>query len=162
MSIETVKLIAIDVDGTLTDGNYYINEAGDVYKNFFTRDMYAIDQAAKNGFQIVFLTGSRDRVIYAKVGKKYPILSGCDNKFVKLSEYIIENKLSWEEVAYIGDAENDYKCIVEAAFSGCPSDAVPEIIEHSVYSSHFSGGKGAVYDVIRYFYRLRRIPWALE
>ena len=76
MSIEAVKLIAIDVDGTLTDGNYYINEAGDLYKNFFTRDMYAIDQAAKNGFQIVFVTGSRDRVIYAKVGKKYPILSG--------------------------------------------------------------------------------------
>ena len=49
MSIESIKLIAIDVDGTLTDGNFYTNEAGDVYKNFFTRDINAMYKAKDAG-----------------------------------------------------------------------------------------------------------------
>lgn len=162
MSIDSIKLLAIDVDGTMTDGQFYVNETGIIFKNFHTRDMYAINRATKDGFKVIFVTGSSDRVIYAKVSKSYPVISRASDKFAELSKYIVEQGLSWEDVAYIGDAENDYKCIIEATFSACPSDAIPEILEHSVYSAHYKGGEGAVYDIIRYLYRLRKMEWPME
>jgi len=33
-----IKIVAIDVDGTLTDGKYYISNKGEVSKSFYTRD----------------------------------------------------------------------------------------------------------------------------
>lgn len=159
MAINEIKIICCDVDGTLTNGNFYMNEAGELFKNFHVRDMHALHKASKDGFSILFITGSVDRVIFAKVGKAFPIISGSKDKFVDLSKYIVEKGLTWENVAYIGDAENDYRCIMEAAFSACPSDAVSEVLEHSVYSAHCKGGEGAVYDIIRYIYRLRKMNW---
>ena len=161
MSIESIKLIAIDVDGTLTDGNFYTNEAGQIYKNFFTRDISAMYKAKDAGFKVIIITGSTDRVIYAKLGKNFHIISGSKNKFIDLSKYLVEEGLTWDDVAYIGDAENDYKCVLEASLSGCPSDAIPEIVEHSVYPTHAIGGKGAVYEFIRHLFKLKKMEWPL-
>lgn len=163
MSIDAVKLIAIDVDGTITDGNYLVAENGGLSKNFNTRDMHGIYRAAKDGFKIVIITGSTDRVIHAKMGKwGHTIISGSKDKFADLSKHLLDNELTWDNVAYIGDAENDYKCICEAAFSGCPSNAIPEVYEHAMYGAHAKAGDGAVYEIIRYFYRLRKLTWVME
>ena len=95
------------------------------------------------------------------MGKNFHIISGSKNKFIDLSKYLVEEGLTWDDVAYIGDAENDYKCVLEASLSGCPSDAIPEIVEHSVYPTHAIGGKGAVYEFIRHLFKLKKMEWPL-
>jgi 3-deoxy-D-manno-octulosonate 8-phosphate phosphatase (KDO 8-P phosphatase) len=161
MSIESLKLIAVDVDGTLTDGNYYVGENGKIHKNFHTRDSYALNQAKNDGFKILIITGATDDIHREKFGYKYDVISGSRDKLVDLSKYLQANNMTWEDVAYIGDAENDYRCILEAGFPSCPSDAVPEVVEHSAYVANASGGKGAVYEIIRYIYKLRKMPWPM-
>lgn len=162
MSIESLKLIAVDVDGTLTDGNYYVDEKGLIHKNFHTRDSYALDRASKDGFKVLIITGATDDIHRHKFGYRYDTISGSRDKFVDLSKYLQVNDIAWKDVIYIGDAENDYKCILEAGFPACPSDAIPEVVDHSAYAANTPGGKGAVYEIIRYIYRLRKITWPLE
>lgn len=161
MSIESLKLIAVDVDGTLTDGNYYLDEKGNIHKNFHTRDSYALNQAKKDGFKILIITGATDCVHRQKFSDRYDFIDGSRDKFADLSKYLHANNIAWEDVAYIGDAENDYKCILEAGFSACPSDAIPEVVSHCVYASYCPAGKGAVYEIIRYIYSLRKMHWPM-
>jgi 3-deoxy-D-manno-octulosonate 8-phosphate phosphatase (KDO 8-P phosphatase) len=159
MSIEKIKLFVIDVDVTLTDGNIQLNEAGQVSKSFNVKDFSAIESLIKNNFELAFVSELNDRVIYAKMGRNYKIFSNCKNKFEEISKYINEKNLSWDEVAYIGDNETDLECILESSFSGCPSDACQEVHEQSVYAAHASGGRAAVYEIIKYFYNLNKIEW---
>jgi len=161
MSIESLKLIAVDVDGTLTDGNYYVDENGIIHKNFHTRDSYALDRAAKDGFTVLIITGAMDDIHRHKFSNRYNTITGSRDKLADLSRYLKVNGMKWEDVLYIGDAENDYRCILEAGFPACPSDAIPEVVSHSAYAANAPGGKGAVYEIIRYVYKLRKMPWPM-
>ena len=60
------------------------------------------------------------------------------------------NNLSKENIAYIGDDLNDLHAMSLANFIGCPSDACTEIKLIASYISPFSGGNGAVRDIIMY------------
>lgn len=154
-----IQLFIIDVDGTLTDGTVDITETGVTSKNFCLRDFYAIDVLHRSSYKILLITETSDRVIFAKAGKNYKIISNSKNKFDDIANYLLQENLSWNEVAYIGDAESDLKCIKEAGFSACPHDAVTEILESVNYASHASSGKGAVYEIIRYYFALHNLDW---
>lgn len=163
MSIHQLKVIAMDLDGTITDGNYYVNENGGLFKNFNTKDMHAIYRASQNGFKVVIVTGATDHVVYAKLGRwGYKIISGSKDKVADLGNYLAENHYSWVDVAFIGDGENDYKVMQKAAFSACPSNAIPELLEDVSYVASAKGGEGAVYEIIRHIHKLRNIDWVLE
>jgi 3-deoxy-D-manno-octulosonate 8-phosphate phosphatase (KDO 8-P phosphatase) len=162
MNNTQVKVFVIDVDGTLTDGDTIVNEAGVVSKNFHLKDFYAIENLNRDGFKVVFITETSDRVIFAKVGKNYKIISNSKNKFEDVSNYLKQEDLNWDNLVYIGDSEVDVKCVDEAFFSACPHDASPEVLEHAVYSAHAAGGRGAVYEIIRYFYKINKFAWNID
>lgn len=154
-----IKLFVIDVDGTLTDGTSAIAETGVVCKSFCSKDFYALEVLVRNSYKVLLIADTSDRVIYAKAGKNYKIINNSKNKFDDIANYLLEEGITWEEVAYIGDSESDIKCMTAAKFSGCPHDAVPEIIEHANYSAHAPSGKGAVYETIRYFFAVNKLEW---
>jgi 3-deoxy-D-manno-octulosonate 8-phosphate phosphatase (KDO 8-P phosphatase) len=56
--LKTVKLLALDVDGTLTDGGLYLSESGESLKRFHAQDGLGIVLAAHVGLEIVWITGS--------------------------------------------------------------------------------------------------------
>jgi len=159
MSIDLIKIIAINVDGVMTDGNVYVTENGSIFKNFNTKDIKAISRAFNDGYKIVFITDSTDRVIYAQFGKTYPIVSATKIKFIELDKFLLKNNLSWQNVAYIGSDESDYKILLHAGLFACPNDAISEILDNAVYPSPYKGGNGAVYDIIRYIYTLKKVEW---
>ena len=52
-----IKMLVMDVDGTLTDGKIYIGENGEVMKAFNVKDGYGIVSAKKQGIMPVIITG---------------------------------------------------------------------------------------------------------
>jgi len=166
--MKKIKIVIIDVDGVLTNGEYIVSDTGSISKSFYTRDFYAIEQLLKEKIHVIILTQSNDKVIdkrieeiaknskYWKNCLKYRSLvlfTNVDNKFEKLKNYLTsETSCSLENVAYIGDSENDLECIKNCGVIGCPNDAIKSIKElEGIYVSDFSGGKGAVYDFIMNF-----------
>ena len=79
-------------------------------------------------------------------------MEGVDNKEQNIFDELLDRKFGWDNVAYMGDAENDIPSIKKASFTGCPSDAIEEVKENSNYISDFPGGRGAVYDFCMYIY----------
>lgn len=157
-----INICFIDIDGVLTNGIYQISDRGIVTKSFYTRDFYGIEQLLKKGIKVIIISQSHDRVIYEQVDRianhsvfwqnayrndySLQIITKVDNKKEEVKKLLKEFELSWENVAYIGDAENDIECMGIAEVTGCPSDAICEIIDDVNFISQCPGGKGAVYE----------------
>ncbi len=146
-----IRLLVMDVDGTLTDGKIYIGSNGELFKAFSAKDGYGIHNiAASSGVTPVIITGRESEIVLKRceeigITKVY---QGIDNKLEKLRA--IAEKLS--EVAYIGDDMNDFVCmkaVKEAGgMVGCPYDAVEKVKELVDFISTKNGGEGAVREFI--------------
>lgn len=145
-----IKMLVLDVDGTLTDGAIYISPNGEAMKAFNVKDGYGIVQARKAGIIPVIITGRKSQIVEerAKELKILELYQGIDNKLKKLKEVAAKYEVVSEEIAYIGDDLNDLECIQYCGITACPNDAVPEVKEVVQYICELDGGRGAVREFI--------------
>lgn len=142
-----IKMLVMDVDGTLTDGCIYIGPEGEAMKAFNVQDGYAIARMLpENGIIPVIITGRCSKIVENRAAelKIEHIYQGTENKLEKLKEISEELGIKPEEIAYIGDDLNDLDCIRFCIYSGCPADAASDILKEVDYVCKRCGGKGAV------------------
>ena len=147
-----IKLLVMDVDGTLTDGVICIGEEGEVSKNFDVKDGYAISKIRKAGCETCILT-SRNSTIVANRAKELNISWVFQNVLSKkqtLTELVSKIGITIDEVAYIGDDINDLDCINLVRLSGCPFDSIENVKQNATYVCNNRGGRGAVREFIDY------------
>lgn len=144
--LEKIKLLAMDIDGTLTDGGMYYTEAGDFMKRFYVRDGMGIDLLHKAGILTAFVTQEKNEIVIARAKKLNvsKVFLGCKKKDLAIKELADEFMLEIDEIAFIGDDVNDISALKTAGFSACPSDASPNVYPFVDYISSKQGGKGAV------------------
>jgi 3-deoxy-D-manno-octulosonate 8-phosphate phosphatase (KDO 8-P phosphatase) len=167
MDFDKIKVICLDCDGVLTDNIYQVSSKGEITKSFHTRDFYAIQLAIKSGLKIVIITQSKDDCIFRKFdtfskdleNHNIIILHQVENKKAAIDMRLEFAKLKWENVAYCGDAENDLECMKLAGITGCPSDAIDEVKKESHFISDKPGGKGAVYNFIKYILENKKVKY---
>ncbi|MFA5599040.1 MAG: hypothetical protein WDA06_00450 [Phenylobacterium sp.] len=76
---------------------------------------------------------------------------------IKCNPFINDNAITWDSIAYIGDADNDLASMKLAAITGCPADAEDAVKNESNFISICPGGRGAVADFIKYLLMLRDV-----
>lgn len=145
-----IKLILLDVDGTLTDGGIYLGNSGEELKKFNVKDGYAIVNAQKLGIEFGIITGGESELLKKRVEKlkiKY-LFQGISEKTLILSDIMNKTGLKSEEIAYMGDDLNDIKVIKKIGFSGTPLDGANEIKAIADFISTKNGGEGAVREFV--------------
>ena len=145
-----IKLILLDVDGTLTDGGIYLGNSGEELKKFNVKDGYAILNAQKLGIEFGIITGAESELLKKRAEKlniKY-LYQGISEKAVILDEIMQISGLQKEEIAYMGDDLNDIKIMKKSGFSGTPLDGVNEVKTIADFISTKNGGEGAVREFI--------------
>lgn len=145
------KILVMDVDGTLTDGSIYISNQGECMKCFNVQDGYGIKNVlSKYGILPAIITGRKSEINqkrFGELGIKI-VKQGEDDKLTALIKITEEYNVSLKEVAYIGDDLNDLPCMLACGMSGCPNDAIVEVVEKVDYVCKKGGGKGAVREFI--------------
>lgn len=141
-----IKLLAMDVDGTMTDGRIYMGPDGEALKAFDVKDGYGIAAFRKNGGIPAVITGRRSRIVEQRCAELgiTEIHQGVSDKLACLMELAERLGLDREEVAYMGDDLNDLACIRYAGASACPADAEEAVKSAADYVCRSSGGRGAV------------------
>ena len=147
-----LKLVFVDVDGTLTDSGIYYDSKGNEIKKFSTRDYMGVNAAHYVGIKIVILTGrvfqgTETRSRELKVDELY---QNIKNKKDFVASFLKKYQLTSENVGYIGDDLNDYASMKMAGFKACPLDACIEIKEIADYISPIVGGNGVLQDIFRH------------
>ena len=154
-----IKLWVIDVDGTMTDGGLYYDENGNETKKFCTKDAAGFFVAHQLGMKIMVLTGRECEATTRRMTEmKFEYLNqNVKNKVQFLKEFMEENKLSKNMVAYIGDDLNDLPPMKICGFVGCPADSCQEVKGIANYISSVKGGYGVVRDIIEHVLRENKL-----
>lgn len=150
--MENIKILVLDVDGTLTDGKLYMDDKDNALKAFNVRDGFAIVNWLKLGGEVAIITGKSSNIVERRakeLGIKY-VVQGSKNKTQDLKKILERLNLSFENVAYMGDDLNDIGLMKKIALPACPHDAVLEILEICKFISNKNGGEGAVRDLLEH------------
>lgn len=149
----SVKLLVMDVDGTLTDGKVYIGDQGELMKAFCVRDGYAIaHMLPAMGITPVIITGRTSEIVKRRAAelKITEIHQGVADKLACLKSILETRAISGQEAAYIGDDLNDLECIRFCGVTACPNDAAGQVKAAVDYICTHNGGSGAVREFIEY------------
>lgn len=147
-----IKLVLLDVDGTLTDGGIYRGNNGEELKRFNVKDGYAIVNAQKLGIEFGIITGRKSELVEMRSNElkiKY-LYQGISEKTVILEEIMQKTGLKKEEIAYMGDDLNDILIMKQSGLTGAPKDAADEVIQIVDFVSGKNGGSGAVREFVEY------------
>ena len=145
-----IKLILLDVDGTLTNSGIYHGNNGEELKKFNVKDGYAIVNAQELGIEFGIITGKESELVRTRANElniKY-LYQGISEKTLILDEIMQITGLQKEEIAYMGDDLNDIKIMKKVGFSGTPLDGVNEAKIIADFVSTKNGGEGAVRECI--------------
>ena len=145
-----IKLLAMDVDGTLTDGKIYIGADGEVMKAFDIKDGYGLVRFREAGGIPVIITGRQSEIVSRRC-KELGITElhqGVSDKLSCLKCIAEKYELGSEDIAYIGDDLNDLECMDFAGMSACPADAMASVRSEVDYVCKCEGGRGAVREFI--------------
>lgn len=146
-----IKFLALDVDGTLTDGGMYYTESGEEFKRFDTKDGRGIIELQKRGIEVGLLSsGFKSKIIEgrAKTLNIKRVYVGIDPKLDILEQWCKDMNIDLKEVAYIGDDINDRDIINAVGFTACPADALPTIKNIVDVVLTKNGGYGCVREFI--------------
>ena len=152
LMIANIKLLVIDVDGTLTDGGIYYDKHGNEWKKFNTKDAAGFFAAKRAGIKTMILT-SRECAATTRRMKELQVdylFQNIKDKANFLQNFMQENGLTKADVGYMGDDVNDIEPIKAVGYVMCPADACKEIQKVADYISSIRGGYGAVRDAIEH------------
>ena len=146
-----IKMLVMDVDGTLTDGKIYMSASGEAFKAFNIKDGYTIYTLDKIGIIPVIITGRESQIVASRAEelKIKECHQGVSDKLVKLQEVAAKYGISMDEIAYFGDDYNDVTCMEACGFTGCPSDAEEDVKPKVDHISMAKGGEGALREFVK-------------
>lgn len=147
-----IKILFLDVDGTLTDGQIYMGNNGEVFKSFHAHDAQGLRKLPKIGIETVIITGRESNIVNIRA-KEMNITEVYQNVLDKpslVNEILKKKKIKKNEAAYIGDDENDLEAMLLCGNRACPKDATKRIKEISNFISEYDGGDGAVREYCEY------------
>lgn len=157
-----VRLLALDVDGVLTDNGVYIGAAGGgervELKRFDIQDGLGLALLDGTGIRVAIISGRRseatalrarelriDDVLQDSGARKVPLLASLLDK----------HGLGWDEVAFVGDDLADVPVMQRVGLPIAVANAVPEMKAIAAYVTEASGGRGAVREVVTAVLRAR-------
>ena len=149
-----IRLLVLDVDGTLTDGGMYLSESGDEFKRFNTKDGMALKRLVRHGVSVGLLSSGLGKVMVQRRAAMLDIpycFVGDKPKLPILDGWRIELGLEWAEVAFVGDDVNDLTCLDAAGFSACPADSVDRVLSAVDVVLENKGGEGCAREFVDRF-----------
>ncbi|WP_309045425.1 KdsC family phosphatase [Marinobacter sediminicola] len=141
-----IKLVALDVDGIMSDGKIYFSANGDELKGFNILDGLGLKQLMAAGITVAVITGRSSPLTEKRMHDlKIPhLMQGREDKKIALQELVSTLNIEPKAIAYMGDDLPDLPAI---RFSGL-GVTVPNgywlVKEHADYCTQAAGGHGAV------------------
>lgn len=144
-----IRLLALDVDGVLTDGRLYFSASGDELKAFNILDGHGIKLLRSSGIEVAIITG-RNSPLTARRASDLGIvhlLQGREDKRQALTELCTTLSIHLDTVAYVGDDLPDLGAIRACGLGICVANAHQALQQHADYCTVQKGGEGAVREV---------------
>ena len=144
-----IELLALDVDGVLTDGRLFLGDNGVEYKAFFSRDGHGIKLLMAAGVEVAVITGRRSKVVADRMSGLgvARVHQGQERKRPVFDAILAELGLAPEQAAYVGDDLVDLPVLRACGLAVAVADADPRVQAAAHWCTSSPGGRGAVREV---------------
>ena len=154
--LKQINCFVFDVDGVLTDGTLLVMPNGLMVRKMNIKDGYALQLAIKMGYRVLIISGGnavevKDRLLNLGITDIWMQVS--DKRYV-LTNYLSQNNIPSNTVAYMGDDMPDFGVMQLVGMPCCPADAANDILAISKYISSKKGGEGCARELIEQVMKL--------
>lgn len=141
-----IRLLALDVDGVMTDGRLIYHSDGTESKAFFVGDGVGIKRVIDGGIHVVIITGRGGQAVERRARELgiVHVLQGRNDKWTALQELMAVLGVEADKVAYMGDDLPDIEAIKHAGIGIAPANAVDAVKAVADKITQRRGGDGAV------------------
>jgi 3-deoxy-D-manno-octulosonate 8-phosphate phosphatase (KDO 8-P phosphatase) len=152
--LKQIKVVLMDVDGVLTDGRLFYLPGADgksvEFKAFNSHDGLAFHFLNSCGIKTGVISGRESPAVVerARILKITYVYQGLLEKQGAYDEVLKKEKVTAEEVAFIGDDFTDAPLIVRSGLGCCVGDARPELKKIAKLVASAPGGHGAVREIV--------------
>src|SRR5262245_6554217 len=148
-----VRLLFLDVDGTLTDGVIGWDTRGD-QRNFFVRDGIALDWARDAGLLPVVISGRDSVAVKGRMEDlKLEHYLGIRDKVSVAEDVRAREEVLWNACAAVGDDLPDVPLLKRVGWPIAVADAVPQVKAVARSTTVHDAGRGAVREVVEMLLR---------
>lgn len=150
-----VRLVALDVDGVLTDGRLYFGARGEALKAFDVRDGLGVRLLRDAGIEVAIVTGRSSRIVAARARDLgiERVLQGQTDKRAGVQRLIDQCGLDGRACAFMGDDWPDLPALAAVGLAATVADAPEEVRRRVHWVAPSPGGRGAVRDLARLLLR---------
>ncbi len=145
--LRRIRLVVLDVDGTLTDGRLYYGKDGEAFKAFDVRDGHGLRLLnLYGGVKLAVLTGRRADLVQQRCRELSidHVVGSSRAKGAAIEQIAIDLDVPLDQAAFMGDDVNDLPALRKVALSCAPQDAAPEVLREVRWVSRRRAGRGAV------------------
>lgn len=148
--LRTIRAVALDVDGVLTDGGLWWGPAGEEWKRFSFADIMGLSLARRAGLILALISGEGSPLVdrYAQKMRIQHVVKGCRDKAAALRQFSVAAGVNLEEICFMGDDVNDLAAMAIVGVSAAPANAASVVLQQAKFVAGACGGNGAVRELI--------------
>jgi len=148
-----VRVLFLDVDGTLTDGVIGFGPGGDS-RDFWVRDGIALEWARDAGLLPVVISGRASTAVELRMQDlKLEHYLGAKDKVAIAERVLAREGVAWEDCAMVGDDLPDVPLLRRVGWPIVVADGSPEVRAFARTITAARGGAGAVREVVELLLR---------
>jgi 3-deoxy-D-manno-octulosonate 8-phosphate phosphatase (KDO 8-P phosphatase) len=151
-ALAKIRILALDVDGVLTDGSILLDDHGVETKRFNVRDGQGIAAWHMMGREIAIITKRSGSALLHRCRELgiTRIVQGTADKSAALDQLIVDTRATAAEIAYVGDDWPDIAVLSRVGFAATVPRADDHVRHASMFITSAPGGSGAVREVIEF------------
>jgi 3-deoxy-D-manno-octulosonate 8-phosphate phosphatase (KDO 8-P phosphatase) len=139
-----VRIMFLDVDGTLTDGIIGFSKDGDL-RHFWVRDGLALEWARDLGVLPVVISGRASEAVAARMNDlRLEFYLGIKDKVAVAERVLAREAVRWDECVMVGDDLPDVPMLRRVGWPIAVADAAPEVLPLAKTVTRARAGFGAV------------------
>jgi 3-deoxy-D-manno-octulosonate 8-phosphate phosphatase (KDO 8-P phosphatase) len=153
-----IRLLVLDVDGTMTDGRLYFGPRGEAFKVFHVRDGQGIKRLDAAGVQVAVISGRRSKMVSVRcreLGVEH-VIQGAEDKVLAFERLRKRLKIEASESACVGDDAVDVPLMKVVKLAFAVADAHRDALRAADVVTSLPGGQGAVREVCDYLLDARK------
>jgi 3-deoxy-D-manno-octulosonate 8-phosphate phosphatase (KDO 8-P phosphatase) len=153
-----IRLLVLDVDGTMTDGQLYFGPRGEAFKVFHVRDGQGIKHLDRAGIHVAVISGRTSKMVSVRcreLGVEH-VVQGAEDKVAAFEKLRRKLKIDVSESACVGDDSADVPLMKVVKLAFAVADAHKDAIRAAHVVTSRPGGRGAVREVCDYLLDARK------
>ena len=151
---KSIKLLALDVDGVLTDDSIFFGPEGFELKKFNISDGFYMVLAMRTGLELAIVSGRYSPATDTRMkdlGIKH-VLQDRKDKVEQLAPLLEQLNIDFSQVAFVGNELLDIKLARKVGLPIAVADSAKELIDEVAYVTTRDGGNGAVRELIECYF----------